>query len=90
MVVFVQGAPRKSDYRRFNVQRPGNDDYASMREVLTRRLQRYADTLAGELHDPQKIGNLRKETAWSLLPDLLLVDGDPIADREYGPSMDGS
>ena len=75
MVVFVQGAPRKSDYRRFNVQRAGNDDYASMREVLTRRLQRYADTLAGELHDPQKIGSLRKETAWSLLPDLLLVDG---------------
>ncbi len=75
MVVFVHGAPRKSDYRRFNVQRAGNDDYASMREVLTRRLQRYADTLAGELHDPQKIGSLRKETAWSLLPDLLLVDG---------------
>ncbi len=75
MVVFVQGAPRKTDYRRFNVQRAGNDDYASMKEVLTRRLQRYADTLAGELHDPQKISNLRKDTAWSLLPDLLLVDG---------------
>jgi excinuclease ABC subunit C len=71
----VQGAPRKSDYRRFNVRTVGNDDYAAMREVLTRRFQRYKDTLAGELHDPSQIGKLRKETAWSLLPDLLIVDG---------------
>lgn len=75
MVVFVQGAPRKSDYRRFNVQSVGNDDYAAMKEVLRRRLQRYADTIVGELHDPSKIANLRKDTAWSLLPDLLLIDG---------------
>ncbi len=75
MVVFVQGAPRKSDYRRFNVQTVGNDDYGAMKEVLARRFQRYADTTAGELHDPSKIGKLRKETAWSILPDLLIVDG---------------
>lgn len=75
MVVFVQGAPRKSDYRRFNVQTVGNDDYGAMREVLTRRFQRYKDALAGELHDPSQIGQARKETAWALLPDLLIVDG---------------
>lgn len=75
MVVFVQGAPRKSDYRRFNVRSVTNDDYGAMKEVLTRRLQRYADTIAGELHDPSKIGKLRKDTAWAILPDLLLVDG---------------
>jgi len=75
MVVFVQGAPRKSDYRRFNVQTVGNDDYGAMEEVLTRRFQRYKAALAGELHDPGQIGQLRKEVAWSLLPDLLLVDG---------------
>jgi excinuclease ABC subunit C len=75
MVVFVQGAPRKSDYRRFNVRTVGNDDYGAMREVLTRRMQRYKDTLAGELTDPSQIGRLKKDTAWSLLPDLLLVDG---------------
>ncbi|MCB9422815.1 MAG: excinuclease ABC subunit UvrC [Ardenticatenaceae bacterium] len=75
MVVFVQGAPRKSDYRRFNVQTVGNDDYGAMKEVLTRRFQRYKDTLAGELHDPSQIGQIKKETAWSLLPDLLIVDG---------------
>jgi excinuclease ABC subunit C len=75
MVVFVQGAPRKSDYRRFNVQTVGNDDYGAMEEVLTRRFQRYKAALAGELHDPGQIGQLRKEAAWSLLPDLLIVDG---------------
>ena len=75
MVVFVQGAPRKSDYRRFNVRTVGNDDYGAMKEVLTRRFQRYADSMAGELHDPAKIGKTRKDIAWSILPDLLLVDG---------------
>jgi excinuclease ABC subunit C len=75
MVVFVQGAPRKTDYRRFNVQTVGNDDYGAMKEVLTRRFQRYADTMAGELHDKSQIGKLRKDTAWALLPDLLIVDG---------------
>ena len=75
MVVFVQGAPKKSDYRRFNVKTVGNDDYGAMKEVLSRRFQRYADTMAGELHDPSKIGRIRKDTAWSILPDLLLIDG---------------
>jgi excinuclease ABC subunit C len=75
MVVFVQGAPRKGDYRRFNVRSVTNDDYGAMKEVLTRRFQRYADTMAGELHDPSKIGKLKKDTAWAILPDLLLVDG---------------
>ena len=75
MVVFVQGAPRKSDYRRFNVRTVGNDDYGAMKEVLMRRFQRYKDALAGELHDASQIGKIKKETAWSLLPDLLIVDG---------------
>lgn len=39
MVVFEDALPKKSDYRRFAVRNvPGNDDYAAMREVLTRRL----------------------------------------------------
>lgn len=76
MVVFVQGAPQKSDYRRFNVQSTHNDDYGSMREVLTRRFQRYHDTLAGELHDPSQIkARADRPTAWAILPDLLLIDG---------------
>ncbi|RMG90684.1 MAG: excinuclease ABC subunit UvrC [Chloroflexi bacterium] len=75
MVVFVQGAPHKSDYRRFNVQTVTNDDYGAMKEVLTRRFQRYKEFLAGELHDPAQIGKVKKETAWAILPDLLVVDG---------------
>ncbi len=75
MVVFVQGAPRKSDYRRFNVRTVTNDDYGAMKEVLTRRFERYKDSLAGELHDPSQIGQQKKDTAWALLPDLLIVDG---------------
>ena len=75
MVVFVQGAPRKGDYRRFNIQTVGNDDYGAMKEALTRRFQRYKDAQAGELHDPGQIGRPRKETAWAILPDLLIVDG---------------
>ncbi|MBX7251907.1 MAG: excinuclease ABC subunit UvrC [Candidatus Promineofilum sp.] len=76
MVVFVQGAPQKSDYRRFNVQSATNDDYSSMREVLARRFQRYRDTLAGELHDPSQIKpRAERPTAWAILPDLLIIDG---------------
>jgi excinuclease ABC subunit C len=75
MVVFVQGAPKKSDYRRFNIQTVTNDDFGAMKETLTRRFQRYKEAQAGELHDPAQIGQQQKETAWALLPDLLIVDG---------------
>jgi len=75
MVVFVQGVAKKSDYRRFNVQTVGNDDYGAMKEVLSRRFQRYKDYMGGELHDPDVIGKIKKQTAWALLPDLLLIDG---------------
>lgn len=75
MVVFVQGAPRKSDYRRFNIQSVSNDDYGAMREALTRRFQRYQDAAAGELTDMNQLSRLKKETAWAILPDLLIVDG---------------
>jgi excinuclease ABC subunit C len=75
MVVFVQGAPSKSDYRRFNVQSVTNDDYGAMKEILSRRFKRYADTASGELHDLSQIGLQKKETAWAILPDLLIVDG---------------
>lgn len=37
MVVFEDGVPKKSKYRRFNIKIEGPDDYAMMREVLTRK-----------------------------------------------------
>jgi excinuclease ABC subunit C len=77
MVVFVHGVPRKSDYRRFNVRSvPGEpDDYASMREVLTRRFERWQDGNKGGLSSNDPGAKARKQIAWALLPDLLLVDG---------------
>lgn len=66
MVVFLQGAPRKSDYRRFLIRGLDQpDDYASMRQVLTRRFKRWQEA--------QQEAN--SETAWAILPDLLIVDG---------------
>lgn len=74
MVVFIQGAPAKTDYRKFNIN-TGNDDYASMREVLTRRFERYRASQQGELHTLDPLNSTTKESAWALLPDLLVIDG---------------
>ena len=42
MVVFEKGRPKRSDYRKFRIRGvQGEDDYASMEEVLTRRLSHY-------------------------------------------------
>src|SRR3990172_1633145 len=73
MVVFVKGVPRKSHYRKFNIKSvDGPDDFASMREVLTRRLRRYFDAKARESTPaPGK----KKDESFSVLPDLLIVDG---------------
>ena len=75
-VVFVQGVPRKSEYRRFNIQtvtHSGSDDYQSMREALTRRMQRYIDAR----DNPSVIapGKTDRDETWRILPDLLIVDG---------------
>jgi excinuclease ABC subunit C len=75
-VVFLQGTPAKSEYRRFNIQtivHEGPDDYQSMREALTRRFRRYIDALSDQ--DPLSPGKVDRHETWRLLPDLLLVDG---------------
>ncbi|MFW6082697.1 MAG: excinuclease ABC subunit UvrC [Chloroflexota bacterium] len=70
MVVFVQGVARKSDYRRFTIHAvEGQDDYASMREVLTRRFQRW------RISQSEDMLGTRDTKGWGKLPDLLLVDG---------------
>jgi len=72
-VVFVQGVPRKSEYRRFNINNishEGPDDFESMREALTRRFNRYIKGL--EIDAP---GQKDADETWRLLPDLLLIDG---------------
>ncbi len=75
-VVFVQGAPRKSEYRRFNIKtvsHEGSDDYQSMREALTRRFNRWKTAI----ETPVEIapGGKDNDETWRLLPDLLMVDG---------------
>ena len=70
MVVFVQGVPRKSAYRRFVVRSvQGQDDYASMREVLQRRFRRWQIATSDETLGKRDI------KGWAKLPDLLIVDG---------------
>ena len=60
MVVFVEGRPRKSDYKRFKLEGLSNqDDYASMDQILRRRFTHY------------KAGDKGFDQA----PDLLLIDG---------------
>ncbi len=70
MVVFHQGTPEKSHYRRFTIRSvAGPDDYAGMREVLVRRFRRWQRS-----HKQHATGDKRNE-AFAKLPDLLLVDG---------------
>jgi len=72
MVVFVHAAPRKSSYRRFVVRSvEGQDDYASMREVLQRRFRRWQMATS----DSPPGGGSRDIKGWAKLPDLLIVDG---------------
>ncbi|MEN9823366.1 MAG: UvrABC system protein [Actinomycetota bacterium] len=56
MVVLEDGLPNKREYRRFKVKEvAGNDDYAAMEEVLTRRLQAYLDERDQVLVDDDEI-----------------------------------
>ncbi len=60
MVVFVDGKPKKSQYRKFKIKDiEGQNDYAAMQQVLTRRFTRL----------------LEGDEKFSEMPDLLLIDG---------------
>jgi len=70
MIVFEHGSPKKSHYRRFKIRDVrGQDDFASMREVLERRFERWRQLQSGALK------GVRGSQAWAKLPDLLVVDG---------------
>lgn len=71
MVVFEQGIPNKKLYRRFNIRTvTGPDDFASMREVLTRRFSNYFSE-----NEAKDTPGYKPDLAFSILPDLLIVDG---------------
>ncbi len=60
MIVFCDGRPKKSEYKRFLINDMSDqDDYASMKEVLTRRFTRF----------------INKDNSFEYAPDLLLIDG---------------
>ena len=66
MVVFDGGRPKPSLYRRFKIRTVGEaNDYAMLQEVLRRRFKR---TASGD-------GDTATPDTWSVLPDLVLVDG---------------
>ncbi|MFN8556577.1 MAG: excinuclease ABC subunit UvrC [Dehalococcoidia bacterium] len=72
MVVFVDGHPRPSEYRRFKIKTvEGANDVASMAEVLRRRFKRARDH-AERASSPDGDD---KDRSWSDLPDLVIVDG---------------
>ncbi|NCB73731.1 MAG: excinuclease ABC subunit UvrC [Clostridia bacterium] len=63
MTVFLNGKPLKRDYRKFKIKElSSQDDFGSMREVLTRRFSRF----------------LEGDSSFSELPDLLLIDGGAV------------
>ena len=63
MVVFEDGEPKKSHYRKFKIKTvEGNNDFASMKETLMRRLER--------LNNPDE-----EDESFSSIPDLIIVDG---------------
>ncbi|MBX9818727.1 MAG: excinuclease ABC subunit UvrC, partial [Burkholderiaceae bacterium] len=69
-VVFQHHKMQNSEYRRFNIEGiTGGDDYAAMRQVLTRRYSKLAEALREAKHQ----GTTPSGTA--RLPDLVLVDG---------------
>jgi excinuclease ABC subunit C len=60
MVVFENGLPRPAQYRRFRIKQVGDpDDYAMMREVLSRRFKVRQES----------------ESNWMAMPDLIIIDG---------------
>lgn len=80
LVVFVDGRPRKSDYRKFKIASfVGNDDFAAMREVVRRR---YTRLLAEKSQLPDLIiidgGKGQLSAACEVLRDLQLLDSIPV------------
>ncbi|MBC9224915.1 excinuclease ABC subunit UvrC [Aeromicrobium sp. 636] len=78
MVVFEDGLPRKSEYRRFTVRHEGQSDVAAMHEVITRRfthhlraVERQGETEPGI--DPET----GKPRRFAYAPSLVVVDGGP-------------
>ena len=66
MVVYENGRPKRTDYRKFRIRTvEGPNDYASMEEVLTRRF----------LHGKEEKAGIRQTGGFDRFPDILMMDG---------------
>ena len=80
MAVFVSGLPSTGDYRRFRIKSvDGPNDFASLQEMLMRRLKRLseqrAETETGEQKDSDGQAESDALDSWGVKPDLLVIDG---------------
>lgn len=74
MVVFEDGQPRKSEYRRFSITDPQiKDDFSSMAHVVTRRFRRYLLEREIDVAEVDNSGGRRPKFAYP--PQLVVVDG---------------
>ncbi len=72
MVVYENGKPKRNDYRKFKIKSvQGPDDYASMREVLTRRFLHGIE----EQKELEEKGMNKEVGGFTRYPDLILMDG---------------
>ncbi len=79
MITFVKGVPRKSDYRKFKIKTvAGPNDFASMQEVLRRRLGHLVEA-RGEADKPgaktRAQGPGEAPDPFTIAPDLIILDG---------------
>lgn len=72
MVVYEDGRPKRSDYRKFRIRTvTGPNDYASMREVLMRRFTHGLE----EMSQLKEQGEEQKFGSFTRFPDILMMDG---------------
>lgn len=72
MVVFEDGKPKRSDYRKFKIKTvKGPDDYASMYEILTRRFRHGIE----ETEELKEKGLIKEVGSFTRFPGLIMMDG---------------
>lgn len=72
MVVYEKGKPKRSDYRKFKIKSvSGPDDYACMREVLTRRFTHGIE----EREELEGAAEEKEASSFTKFPDVIMMDG---------------
>ena len=77
MVVFEDGLPRKSEYRRFTIRQAGQSDVAAMHQVIRRRLERLLRANDPEREPDAAAQDEPQSRKFAYRPSLVVVDGGP-------------